>query len=140
MAGADAAIQAALYDHLKRLDLPKDLPIAPEGKNFDGKGKAYLRPTYLPAGTVGEYIDDDAPTTHQGVYQVDVFWPINAGVGDPLGVAAAICAHFRRGTRLDSGPVEIRLSQPPSVRPVGQEPNWLMIPVQTFWEASAPPA
>lgn len=131
----DAAIQGALYKHLKALSLPTALPIAPEGRNFDGKGKAYLRPTYLPAEATAPHIPFDGEAEHVGLYQIDVFWPINQGLTDPLAVADAIRAHYARGLRIFLDGVDLRILRQPYAMPAMQETALLQVPVRVPWWA-----
>lgn len=131
----DAAIQAALYGHLKRITLPTALPLAPEGKSFDAGGKAYLRPTYLPAEANAPHIAFDGDAEHVGLYQVSVFWPAGKGIADPLAVADAIRAHFARGTDFALDGIDLRILREPSTLPAVQEPSWLQIPVRVPWWA-----
>lgn len=133
----EVAIQAALYEHLKGTSLPTALPIAPEGKNFDPKGKAYLRPTFMPAETTSEQLADDGCNLYSGLFQIDVFWPIGKGLPEPLAVAAALAARFRRGQRIDVPDIDLRIQRPPTVLPALQEPNWFQVPVRVTWEAIA---
>lgn len=134
MAGP-AEIQAALYGHLKGLVLPTPLPLAPEGKNFDPKGKAYLRPTFMPAETAGAQLGDDADEAQTGLFQIDVFWPIDKGIAEPFQVAGAIARRFARGTRFFLDGIDLRIIQPASSLPAQQEAAWLMIPVRVPWSA-----
>lgn len=133
MAGADAAIQAALYGHLKALVLPTALPLAPEGRNFDGKGKAYLRPTYMPGEASAPHIPFDGDSERVGLYQIDVFWPVNQGVTDALKVADVIRAHFARGLRLPMNGIELRVLGEPYALPSMQESALLQVPVRIPW-------
>ncbi|KNY21591.1 DUF4128 domain-containing protein [Methylobacterium sp. ARG-1] len=133
----EVAIQAALYDHLKGTTLPTALPIAPEGKNFDPKGKAYLRPTFMPADTTSDQLADDGCNLYTGLFQIDVFWPVDKGLPEPLAVAAALTARFRRGQRIGASDLDLRIQRPPSVMPALQEASWLQVPVRVTWEAIA---
>ncbi|MGY2048910.1 phage tail terminator-like protein [Methylobacterium sp. JK268] len=135
MTTAISAIQAALYAHLKAAPLPKPMRIAPEGRNFDPNGTAYLRPTFLPAEPVGASIPFDGAVDHSGLYQIDVFWPENRGIGDPLAVVAALCTHYRPGITLAAREQRVLILRPPAVQPALQEPGWLQIPVRVTWTA-----
>lgn len=135
----EVAIQAALYEHLKGTKLPVALPIAPEGRNFDPKGRAYLRPTFLPGETTSFGTESDSDTIYGGLFQIDVFWPVDRGLSEPLAVAAALAARFCRGTRLAADGLEVRIDHPASVLGAQQEPNWLHIPVRARWATYAGP-
>ncbi|MBA9063894.1 MULTISPECIES: phage tail terminator-like protein [Methylobacterium] len=137
--GGEAAIQAALYRHLKATKLPVALPIAPEGRNFDPKGRAYLRSTFLPAETTSFGTESDGDIIYGGLFQIDVFWPVNEGLTRPLTHAAMLAARFCRGTRLTANDLEVRIDQPASVLGAQQEPNWLHIPVRARWAVYAGP-
>lgn len=134
--GVDAQIQAALYGHLKALNLPTALPIAPEGKDFDAKGKAYLRATYMPAETTGPQLSDEGDEARGGLFQIDVFWPAGEGIAKPLAVADAIQKHFHRGVRFFLEGVDLRLIEPAYALPAQQEPTLLQIPVRVRWWAA----
>lgn len=131
----DAAIQAALYGHLKRITLPTALPIAPEGKSYNARGKSYLRPTYLPAEATAAQLSDKGDAEHVGFYQIDVFWKAGEGIAEPLAVADAIRAHFARGLRVFLDNVDLRVTRQPFTLPALQDEAWLQIPVRVPWWA-----
>ena len=133
----EVAIPPALYDHLKGTTQPTALPIAPEGKNVDPKGKAYLRPTFMPADTTGFGTESDGDNVYTGLFQIDVFWPIDKGLPEPLAVAAALAARFSRGTKLAADTFQVRIDLPASVLPSLQEASWFQIPVRARWAAYA---
>lgn len=136
----DAAIQAALYGHLLKLNLPTAMKIAPEGRNFDAKGNAYLRPTYLPAEAGAPHIAYDREEEHVGLYQIDVFWPINTGIAAPLAVADAIRTHYDRGLRFFLEGIDLRVNGVAYALPAMQETALLQIPVRVPWWACVTPA
>lgn len=96
-------IRKALDSHLA--SLPLGVPIAWPNIPFDPNG-AYLRPTLLPNRPDQAELGRDGRNVHEGIYQVDAFYPSGYGVRDAEATCEALIAAFKRGTIIVS-PVEI---------------------------------
>lgn len=103
------------------------LDIAYPGVNYvPVTGKPYLRPSYLPAPSVSRSLSHS--DEFFGLWQIDVFWPVNKGITAPMEVASAIMAHYR-GRRLFRDGIKVEINRPPYAATPQQEPGLLQIPV-----------
>lgn len=69
-------------------------------------------------------------TLHQGVFQVSLNYPGNAGPQPAEARAEAIKARFPRGLSLTSGSVTVRINRTPSVAPgFRNAAGWYIVPV-----------
>lgn len=72
-------------------------------------GVLYLRPTILPAPTQQAGLGDIGLDEYQGIYQIDIFAAVGGGRGAAEAQADLIGDHFKRGTSLTSGGINVRL-------------------------------
>lgn len=84
----------------------------------------WYKPALLPAGVDTE-VGAGVPLRPRGTYQVSVFVPTHGagGIGNLMGLADAVVAHFDRA---GLGAVQCGA---PSLGPVLEEPDWLHLPV-----------
>lgn len=103
---AFADILSALNTQLATLSLPT----ASEGKDYKPTNSTlYVRPTILPADTTQAELGSSGQDENLGIYQVDVFAPIDTGHGVAVTQADAIADAFARGTTLTYNSVNVRI-------------------------------
>lgn len=126
--GVETRIAEALFARLASLVLSPAVPVAWPGRDFRASG-AYLRPSFLPAATAAFSVRPDGTNEHRGLLQVDVFWPEDKGLTEPMERASEVIAHFKRGTTMYREGVKVRVVRPPYPSPALQEPGWLQVTV-----------
>jgi hypothetical protein len=138
--GNETRIAEALLARLGALILTPAMPL--QGPNLNYKptnGTAYLRASILPRDTVEvAAIDTSSENDYGGVFQVDVFWPTNEGITNPLERASAVAAHFKRGTTMERAGVKVWVLRPPSVATPLQDKSWFQVPVSIPYRAFVP--
>lgn len=109
--------------------LALSLPTAWENEEYDPAiGTLYIRPTILPASTEQAGLGANGLDDHIGVYQIDVFAPVDGGRGIAVNQADAIADHFARGQTLTYNGVDVRIGN--VSRGAGaREDSWYKIPV-----------
>lgn len=118
-----SALNAALDETFPTMD------VAWENIKFDPTvGTGYLRATLLPAETDLMTIGEGPWQTHQGIFQVDVFYPIGQGPGPAMSKAGEIQKVFCPGARFtyNTLTVTVEKSWPSAGR---QDDGWYHIPV-----------
>ena len=93
-------IQIALDSRLNTLTDKPDIAW-PNVKYRPTKNSAFLRPTLLPAASERYTLNDGGK--HQGIYQIDVFVPLDTGLATALDYADDIRNHFRDQTLTAGG-------------------------------------
>lgn len=119
--------QKALDGHLAGFAIA--WPIAWENTPFEPTaGTAYLRPTNMPIQTQAIGMGNQDSTQTTGYYQVDVFAPLDGGLGPAFAMADLVSAHFSRGLVLVSGDSKIVLGVP-ARDPATPGSAWLKVSV-----------
>jgi len=72
-------------------------------------GTAYLRPTLLMAKS--SLMDLDDLQLNQGIYQVDIFYPLDKGAGELLTTLDTIYSAFKTDTTLVSGTTTVYIKE-----------------------------
>jgi Bacteriophage related domain of unknown function len=97
----------------------------------------YLRPTVLFGFSNIPGVADDDTAQYDGIFQVDIFWPENQGLTQPINKAKALEDYFAKGTDLSTDEVKIKIQNKPFISPAQQEPGWVQVPVSVPWRAFA---
>lgn len=96
--------------------------------------KSFQRVYMLPGSPVAEGVFRDAVIRHIGIFQVDVSTPIEGGAGSGDARAAAIQAHFRRGTSLAvAGTQNLWVPDHPTIGPAIFDATWRTVSVTIPW-------
>lgn len=91
-------IESALGAQLLTLGLAN---VAWENKRFDDPSASWVRPTFLPGNPVGiEMGNGPGSERHVGLYQVDIFTPLDGGNGAARALAQQILGTFPKGATL----------------------------------------
>ena len=92
-------IQAALDSHLN--NMPTLPPVAWENAGYEPTiGTLFIRPTILPADTVGATLGATGTDENFGVYQIDVFAEAGKAKNEAVLMADRIADHFKPVTEL----------------------------------------
>ena len=109
-----------------------------ENKGFDDPTTSWIRPTFLPGFPTGRELGNGpASERYVGIYQVDVFAPLDGGDGVARTIASQVLAGFAKGTVLtyNGTPVGIARSyRMPGAR--DPEAPYYKIPVRIEYYAS----
>lgn len=127
-------VQAALYQQAALVLEGKE--VAWPGKSFDPGSTAWYRVSFVTseqptAAELGDY----GRNRHEGVLQIDVFYPkSNTGEGPVRQEGERIAAAIKRGDVLTSGGQNVRITSSAASR-CYEEEEWLHVPVKIFWRA-----
>jgi hypothetical protein len=98
----------------------------------------YLRATNLPADSVALSVDVGGDNQHYGIFQVDVFYKMNAGGLAPKRIASSVSNHFQRGLVLAKDGFRVELQRLPYHGTMIDSDPWVMIPVSIPYFCYAP--
>lgn len=132
-AATEATIYALLNERL--LTLSPAYPISWPEVAFSSDGSAYLDVTFIPNIVARDFVGSDAPHRAEGLYQVSVVAPRNAGIISPLDIAGAVAAHFPADLALTSTSpaLKVRISKRPTVAAPMTEDADVRVPVTISW-------
>lgn len=133
----ETQILRGLLDHLAELVLSPAMEVSWPNVAFTPPAEGYLRATHVPNTVNQVTLGDLGKNRHIGLFQIDVFWPQNAGDIAPMERAGAVAAHFKRGTVLTSESAVIRIIRPPSIAQALQSAPYIMIPVTIQYQVDA---
>jgi hypothetical protein len=110
------------------------LPTAQENVEFSPTpGSAYQQVTLLRAQPAN--IEIGPGYFDQGIFQVNLFFPKNAGPDPAEAQAEKIRAKFPFGGSLSSGGVTVNITGTPEVAPARPDGDYFMLPVKVRWSA-----
>lgn len=98
--GVFSNIQRALDTHLNTL-ANRPYIAWPNTKFSPTENAAYIRPTVIPANSTLQTLND--VHRNPGIYQVDVFVPLEKGLNSALSLVDEIKAHFEEDRTLVAG-------------------------------------
>ncbi len=125
-------ISAALSSALNTLATTLAIDVAWENSAFEPTvGESYLRETLLPAETA--LYTFDSQTENVGIYQVDVFTPINDGKGAAIALADDIADAFENQTLIYGTTTVYTRSASRAV--ATRERNWHILPVSIAYRS-----
>jgi hypothetical protein len=118
--GVYTDIEAALNSRLN--SLASHPPIAwPNVRYNPSEGTTYLRPTVLPAQSGEATLDGH--TIERGIYQIDIYVPLEKGISTITTWMDNIRSHFPIGTNLTAGSSIIFIKNPRRSE-FTREENW----------------
>lgn len=133
----ETKIVEAFFARLQALVLTPAHPIAWPNVSFTPPADSrYLRANELPSPTAGVSLAVDGANEYSGLFQIDVFGPLNTGSSAPKELAGAVVKHFKRGTRLDREGLRIDVMQASIGPALRDDPRW-MVPVTVRYRAFA---
>lgn len=96
-------------------------------------GTPYQRAFLLPAEP--DNIEIGPGYTERGIFQVSLFYPLDAGSGAITARAEAIRDTFPFAASLTSGSVTVNIIATPEIGPARTEDDRFMVPVRIRWHA-----
>lgn len=124
-------IQAALDTRLSLLS--GGTPVAWENVEYTPvKGTAYLRPTLL--STPSHLMDLNSLQNNEGIYQIDLFYPTNNGVGDLLTKADQIYDHFKTDLTLVSNSTTVHVKEISRATVSAREEAWFRASIELHYK------
>lgn len=133
----ETKILNALLSRLSSLTLSPAMPVAYPNVAFTPSATGYLRATHVPNTANQVTLGASGKNRFEGLLQVDVFWPEDAGLVAPSERAGAVAAHFKRGTDITLDSITVRIVTPPEIRQALQSPPYTQIPVMIRYQADA---
>lgn len=131
-------ISAALSGRLNTLS--GSPPVAWMNREYDPTpGTLFLRETLLPGRTTQAELGATGRDNTVGVYQVDVFAPVDKGKNAALVQADSIADHFSRGTTLTYNSISVRLTETSIGASTLIDGAWWMVPVDIRYETYLTP-
>lgn len=119
-------IPGALNAALSALALGYD--IAWEGTDYQPQpGTVFLAPKLLPSTTNAISLGASGTDRYQGIYQVSVYAPINAGLGLAQSIASQVADAFHKAL-LTQGAASVRCGVPHAAAPM-TGPTWIHLPL-----------
>ncbi len=94
-------------------------------------GTPYARLTLIPSQSKPFSVDGGTSNTN-GLFQVDIFCPAQAGTADAEARADNVMSVFRTGLRLAAGIDTIKIETSQRARAM-VDASWIMIPVTVNW-------
>ena len=133
----DTDITGALFARLAALTLTPTHQIAWPNVEFTppSSGK-FLRANEIPVSAVAVSVAADGSNEYRGIFQVDVFGPLGAGLPTQKAIAAAVSAQFKRGLTLYGGSTRLDVTGS-FVGPAMVDKDRAMIPVSINYRAFA---
>lgn len=133
--GIRAGVRIAFTEKLKGItNLPE---VAWENKGYTPKkGTPYVAPFLLPAPSrQGTLFKMEGSTEHSGIYQINVYFPGDTGLGDIEAFVDTLCeSEFAVGTIITSAsltkPLTVTKAYSGSSNP---QQDWVMIPVSIHY-------
>jgi hypothetical protein len=135
----EVAIEAALLAEIKAFAATQsptltvaypNTPFSPPVSTGTQKYPRYLRAQIFPIDTAPIGIPHDSWNRHEGIFQIDVFYAIEAGALEPGRLAQRVIEHFDRGKEMTRDGVTVKVYERPSH--AGRIPSgaWEIIPVR----------
>jgi len=126
-------ITEAMHEHLKLLTLPSGVEIAWPNVEFAAGKKPYLRVENSPNVPVNPRIAFGKDPIRMGIYQVSAHGKKNKGESDIADLAGLVSDHFKRGTKIAIGPLQIIILDDPNISPSLSDKDGHQVPVQISW-------
>lgn len=131
------AVRAALEAKLNEMANPisyawENVPFTPI------VGVPYAAAYVMPATPDNPTMGDDY-YREQGIFQVSLFYPLQAGAGIAAARAQLIRTAFKRGTSIVSGTVTVRISRTPEIGQGRVDSDRWHLPVKIQWFAGINP-
>ena len=132
-------IEAALFTHVVSLDLDDDVPIAWPNVPFPNEGQpkptTYIEVRHFRNANGRLFLKGSNAHLRQGILQLTVITPLNAGPSNVTGLAGQIAEHFPADLALFEEGVKLRIQAASDVlSPDKTDVSW-DVPVSVRYEA-----
>lgn len=122
-------ISVALNQRLQAYATANNRQVAYENIGFTPTtGTLFLRPTVLPVDTLQAGLGSNGQEFHDGIFQVDVFAPVDVSKAIALSEADAVADYFARGLVLTYNGVKVRIGSA-RIGSGNREASWYQIPI-----------
>lgn len=122
-----AEIEKALFEHVLALILAPSLPIQFPNLTFPQPDNGrWLEIVHLPNDVLDTLWDTENPGVHRGLLRILVHYSSDIGTVVVANIIDRICAHFAKGTTLESDGVRVRVTSQPS------NASWVRTKDETF--------
>lgn len=136
----EQSIYRALSDHLRTWTLPAGWTFA---NNVAFPGLNYTPAANRPFVSFEHHVNRSIETDlslemdpiRQGFIRLNVMWPLGVTHDTPLGVAATLREHFRRGTKLYKDGVQVRIDEDPEIASFITGTSHVTLPVTVRWRS-----
>jgi len=91
---------------------------------------------YLLTATPENPTMGDGYYREQGIFQISLFYPLQAGSGTAAARAILIQAAFKRGTSMTSGSVTVKITRTPEISQGRVDGDRWHVPVKIVWHAN----
>lgn len=147
-ATVEAKIEAALFGHLTNMELDDPLPpIAWPNTDFPGevdgepspKPLTYLEVRHFRNTNTRMLVKGSAPHLRQGILQIRVVTPLNAGATPATDLAGSIAEQWPADLALFNNGVKVRIQAAPDIgtgMKTADDVSW-MVPISVRYEAFA---
>lgn len=126
-----ANLQTALDTHLQTLTGLPTLQTE-NTRNVGRTGESFARATLLPARPTQASVGQHGRDLRRGLYQVDLFVPMDGGTASVNALADSVIEHFPRGLVLTASDTNVAIEL--AYREVGQRvEQFYMLPVIVVW-------
>jgi len=96
-------------------------------------GSPWARATLLPAEPNALGVGPNGIDEHQGLYQIDLFYPQDYGTADANAMAALVMAALPRGFIVRSGTDNVQVTKSFQMTAYQQGNQWYCVPVSLRW-------
>jgi hypothetical protein len=137
MSTIEEKIEAALFARVASLDLTPALLVAWPNVPFTPPATAYLQVLHFPNRNTRIFLNGSDPHYRQGILQLTVAAPLNAGTVTATGLVGDIAEHFPADLALYSAGIKIKIQAAPRVWPADKTDAWWNVQVDVPYECFA---
>jgi hypothetical protein len=137
MSTIEEKIEAALFARVASLDLTPALQVAWPNVPFTPPAAAYLQVLHFPNRNTRLFLAGSDPHFRQGILQLTVAAPLNAGTVQATGLAGGIAEHFPADLALYSEGLKVKVQAAPRVWPADKTDAWWNVQVDVPYECFA---
>lgn len=130
----ETTIEAALFGRVRTLDLDGDPPVAWPNRAFTPPG-TYIRVEHLPNRVTRLFLKGSDPHLRQGILQITVVTPLNAGPEDATALAGAVAEHFPADLALYEDGIKVRVQRAPDVMPAEKSDTSWSARVDVYYDS-----
>ena len=95
-------------------------------------GTPWVRMTLLPGSTRPAYLGADPENRHDGLFQVDIFWPENQGPASADTLADNVRSRYKVSNTLTAGTTNVRFNWSERL-PARMDGPWYVVSVRASW-------
>lgn len=135
----EQSIEAALFAHVAALEFDDDVPVEYPNTPFPGEGQdkpaTYIEVRHFRNANQRMSMKGSDPHLRQGILQLTVITPLNAGPNNATALAGQVAQQFPADLALFSAGVKIRVQAAPDVLSADKTDVSWDVPVSVRYEA-----